>query len=110
MTEESKKSEQPTLPGMSDAISSPGSPGGITPYSSPDGAAPSGPAPAPANHFPSRESVEALRTTDICGLFGETSSPSVALQRSLESRLLARMDAYGSLEYALTWKHWDIGS
>lgn len=35
-------------------------------------------------------------------------SASADLQRSLESRLRARMDVNGSPEYKLTWKHWDI--
>jgi hypothetical protein len=36
------------------------------------------------------------------------SSPSESLQLSLESRLQARMAAYGSPEYVLTWKRWDM--
>ena len=35
---------------------------------------------------------------------------SAALQSCLESRLRARLDVNGSLEYALTWKHWDMPS
>lgn len=37
-------------------------------------------------------------------------SQSAALQRSLESKLQARMAAHGSPEYVLTWKHWDMKS
>lgn len=38
------------------------------------------------------------------------SSPSARLQSSLESRLRARMAAYGSPEFALTWKTWAMPS
>jgi hypothetical protein len=43
-------------------------------------------------------------------IYGPTfadSSHSASLQSSLESKLRARMDVTGSLEYVLTWKHWD---
>jgi len=49
-------------------------------------------------------------TKGICGLSGSGLSPSEDLQRSLESKLRARLDVNGSLEYALTWKHWDMPS
>lgn len=45
---------------------------------------------------------------DTFGHFGDRSSPSFGLQRSLESRLRRRMAAYGSPEYELTWRHWDM--
>jgi len=32
------------------------------------------------------------------------------LQKRLEKSLRVRLDATGSLEYALTWKHWDMRS
>ena len=44
------------------------------------------------------------------GQNGSGSSPSAALQRSLESRLRTRLDASGSPEYALTWRRWDMPS
>ena len=51
--------------------------------------------------------------TTTCATFGRTcddSSPSANLQQSLENRLRARLAAYGSPEYALTWKRWDMAS
>lgn len=38
------------------------------------------------------------------------SSRTAGLQSALESKLKARMAAYGSMEYELTWKHWDLVS
>lgn len=49
-------------------------------------------------------------TYGICGQSSCDSSPSVALQQSLESKLRERMDVNGSPEYDLTWKHWDMES
>ena len=56
---------------------------------------------APAS--PSQPPARARRpmTNATCGLRGFLSSPSAALQQSLESRLRARTDVNGSLEYAL---------
>ena len=45
------------------------------------------------------------------GTYGPSSailSPSESLQRRLESRLRARLAEYGSPEYVLTWKVWDM--
>jgi len=54
---------------------------------------------------------------DVDGLtnatFGRSSfdsSASASLQSCLENRLRARLDVHGSLEYVLTWKHWDMPS
>ena len=47
-----------------------------------------------------------LRTSGIYGPPGSTSSRSVALQSSLESRLRARTQSLGSTLYTLTWKPW----
>jgi len=46
--------------------------------------------------------------TDTSGPIGSPSSPSADLQSSLESKLRARLGVSGSLEYVLTWKHWDM--
>ena len=46
----------------------------------------------------------------ISGQSSTASSRSATLQRFLESRLRAALDVNGSLEYVLTWKHWDMGS
>jgi hypothetical protein len=48
--------------------------------------------------------------TATFGLKCGGSFQSALLQQSLESRLRQRMAAYGSPEYALTWKHWDMQS
>lgn len=46
----------------------------------------------------------------ISGRHGSSLSRSARLQSSLESRLRARLDVNGSLEYVLTWKHWNMPS
>lgn len=45
-----------------------------------------------------------MQTRETCGPSSDASSRSADLQKSLESRLRARMGAVGSLEYVLTWK------
>ena len=50
------------------------------------------------------------KTTGISGPSLQGSSPSVNLQRYLESRLQVRLDVHGSLEYVLTWKRWAMQS
>ena len=47
-----------------------------------------------------------LMTSGTCGPTSITSSKSVALQSSLESRLQARTQTLGSTLYAMTWKPW----
>lgn len=49
-------------------------------------------------------------TVATSGPSSDASSPSAALQSSLESRLRARMDGLGSPLFVLTWKHWDMPS
>lgn len=49
-----------------------------------------------------------MPTNDTSGPLFTASSPSARLQSSLENRLRARLDANGSPEYALIWKHWDM--
>ena len=68
----------------------------------------SGPAPVRVSRFRARGSAKAMPTNDTCGPLFTTSSPSGALQSSLENRLRARTDVNGSPLYALTWKHWDM--
>ena len=62
------------------------------------------------NLSPSRVKEGESRTNATFGLFSENSSPSANLQSSLESRLRQEMAGNGSLEYDLTWKHWDMPS
>ena len=68
--------------------------------------------PAPASHSrsPQQGMPKDSQMIDISGLSGYGSSPSTALQLSLESRLRANLDVNGSLECVLTWKHWDMQS
>jgi hypothetical protein len=70
----------------------------------------SGPDLAPANPFLAQAQAKPKRTNGISGLSSAVLSMRADLQRSLESRLKARLDVNGSPEYKLTWKEWDIGS
>lgn len=101
-----------TSPATPNAISSPGSADGRSPSDSPGSTTtlPSGPDRAPANPSAPPASARARRTKDTSGPSFDASSPSAILQAFLESRLRQRMAAYGSPEYALTWKHWDMPS
>jgi len=113
MKDPSRKSGfQESLPIPPAAISLQASQAGTTPSNSQDGpqTGPSGLGAAPASRFHRPVNAEALRTSDICGLFGSSLSPSADLQRSLESRLLQRLADSGSMEYVLTWKRWDMPS
>lgn len=75
-----------------------------------DGAAPAGPEAAPVSPSPPPANAKAKKTTGISGQRSTSSSPSAGLQRSLESRLRARMDVSGSPEYVLIWKPWAMKS
>ena len=83
---------------------------GRTPSDSPAGqtTSPSGPAPVPVSRFRAQDSEKAMPIDDISGPLFTTSLPSAGLQRSLESRLLARMDSSGSALYVLTWSEVDM--
>lgn len=69
-------------------------------------AAPCGPDHAPANLSPRQAREKGLLTSGTFGPPSTTSSPSAALQLSLESRLRARALTLGSTLYRLTWKPW----
>ena len=92
------------------AISSPASAGGALPSESPAGPTTNlrGPGPVRVSRFRAQDSGKALPTNDTSGPLFTASSPSAGLQRCLENRLLARLDANGSPEYALTWSSWDM--
>lgn len=94
------------------ATSSPALADGVSPCASQDGqtASPAGPAPVRVSRFRALDSGKAMPTNDTCGPLFTRSSPSVGLQRCLESRLRARMDVNGSPEFELTWKEWDMPS
>ena len=92
------------------AISSLESAAGLSPCDGPDLKTPeeSGPAPVPVSRFRALEKDRATPMSGTCGPLFTASSPSAVLQRSLESKLRARMDVNGSPEFALTWKTWDM--
>lgn len=88
------------------AISSPEEESGVTPCDSP-----AGPmtdlfgqevVPVPASQRQAK--AEGLQTLVISGLIGSDSSASAALQTSLESRLMQRLDTAGSTLFKLTWR------
>ncbi len=103
-------STPPTSPATTSAVSSPASAAGPTPSGSPAGRTTnrSGPDPARVSRFRARDSEKAMPTSDTSGPLFNASSPSAALQWSLENRLRARMGANGLLLYALTWKSTDM--
>lgn len=97
---------------MKCSIISPELADGNTPFASPDGPpiSPYGQAPVPVSRFRARDSGVAMPINDTSGPLFTASSPSAALQLSLENRLRAVTDVNGSPEYELTWKHWDMPS
>jgi hypothetical protein len=106
------RSSQTTFVHILESISSLGSGGGSTPSPSPDGRQIGlfGPGAVPVSPSVRPASRKGTTTSVISGLSSFDSSPSAALQRSLENRLRLALDVNGSPEYALTWKHWDMRS
>lgn len=100
--------KQATLFDSAECIFSAASAAGNTPCSSPAGptSGPSGQVPAPASRSRRLANGKAKPTTATSGQRCSGSSASAALQSSLASRLRARMDCDGSMEYSLTWKEW----
>jgi hypothetical protein len=94
-----------TLPDTPNAISSPASVDGPARCVSPDGMTRDLFGQAPAHVNPSAQPVRARRpmTNATCGLRGFLSSPSAALQSSLESRLRRQLDGVGSTLFSLIW-------
>ena len=68
----------------------------------------SGPAPVPVSRFRAQDSDKGMPIDDISGPLFTASLPSAGLQRSLESRLRARMAGSGSPLYVLTWSEVDM--
>jgi len=101
-------SPQKTCTDTLNAISSPASADGPTPWTLPDGRVidPCGLAVALASLSARQVKALGLQTSGICGPPGSTSSRSADLQSSLESRLQARLSMLGSTLYTLTWKAW----
>lgn len=104
------KSPQPTLLDSPNVTSSPGSVAGALPSGLPDGPkrARSGPGVALASPLARRAKATRKKTSGTSGLFFANLSGEGSLQSSLASRLQARLDVNGSLEYSLTWKLWAI--
>src|SRR5690606_20761939 len=92
------------------ATASPESAAGRMPSVSQDGptAGPYGPDPALASLTPRQALEKGMTTRGPYGGRGDGSSTSVDLQLSLASKLRQKLDVNGSLEYALTWKQWDM--
>ena len=104
-------SSQATLPGIPTATSSPASAVGPTHSDLPgskDGESGPGAVHASPSPLPGREREPT--TSGTCGRSSTGSSASASLQRSLASRLQARLDGRGSPLYSLTWKTWDMPS
>jgi hypothetical protein len=78
---------------------------GLSPCASPDGPMTDlfGQAPAPASPSVPPARARQPMTAATCGLRGFLSSPSAALQESLESRLKRQLDGVGSTLFSLTW-------
>ena len=104
-------SSQATLPGIPTATSSPASAVGPTHSDLPesrDGESGPGAVHASPSPLPGREREPT--TSGTCGRSSTGSSASASLQRSLASRLRARLEGLGSPLYSLTWKTWDMPS
>lgn len=112
MKEVSQTLHQPTLPGFHNTISSQELVAGVTPCNSQDGALidPCGQAHVHVSPSAVRGKEEEPMTPDTCGPSSVGSSKSASLQSSLESKLLQRLEGLGSVEYAMTLKHWDMES
>lgn len=101
----------PSLPifaATPNAISSPVSASGPTPFAEPDGlmTAPSGRDLALANLSARQAKAAGSMMSGTCGPPSTISSASAALQSSLESKLRAKTQTLGSTLYKLTWKPW----
>lgn len=101
-------SNQERLPGTPNAISSPASADGLTPWPLPGGQmiAPSGLAHALASLSARQVKALGLTISGISGPPGSISSASATLQSCLESRLRAKLPTPGSTLYKQTWKAW----
>ena len=99
-------SRQPMLWDIPSATGSPASASGATPSGLPDGTTTvqSGPAPAHVLPLAQRAKGKGLQMLVTSGLSGIASSASAALQSSLESKLLPRLDTAGSTLFVETWK------
>lgn len=85
---------------------------GPTPCDSPNGKMinQSGQVAVLASRSLKQEKGKWTKTSATFGPLFENSSPSADLQSRLESKFARRMAAFGSPEYELTWKRWDMCS
>lgn len=99
-------SEQTTLLDLLNVTSSQESADGRSPCNLPDGQKTDqcGQEVVPVNRSATQENSSGKPMSDTCGLCSSTSSASADLSRSLGSRLRARLEKVGSMEYRQTWK------
>ena len=104
--DQSPKSSPTSLAALSSATSFAEYWDGVSPFSSQGGpqTGQSGQAPVPVSRSALQEKVSAPMTSDTSGPPSSASSASVALTQSLVSKLKARFDTVGSMEYVETWK------
>lgn len=101
----SRKSSQMTLPGFINVTGSQASEDGPSLSASPAGTIPGPLTPvlAPANHSVRQANKKPKPTKDTSGPTTTASPESLALTRSLASRLTELLDTDGSMEFRLTW-------
>lgn len=106
MKEAFNKSQLQTSGDSVSVISSPELECGVMPCGSPDGPTTDlfGREVAPVPAFQQPAKAKGLMTLATSGLLGIDSSPSQILQRSLENRLMTRLDTAGSTLFRLTWR------
>jgi len=113
LTNETSETCKPTTCADSCSVtSSPALPDGRMRFDWQDGLMPepSGPEVVPANRGAWRERIKGPTIPAIFGRRGAGSSASVALSRSLESRLRQQMPSCGLIALRRTWKAWDTPS
>ena len=112
MLDQFENLDQKILGELNSFIPSPASEAGPLPLDWRDGPKieRSGPGAAPANPSLWPANGKESTTSGICGPISSALSASAARRQLWESKLRQRMAAYGSPEYVLTWKHWDMKS
>jgi len=101
-------SNQKNLPDTPSATSSQGSGAGASHCNSQESDQMNlfGPGAAHASRSAVQAKAEEPQTNDTSGPSSQGSSASASLQQSLASKLQARLDVNGSMEYRLIWKTW----
>lgn len=110
MHDPSPKFVQPTLWDTHSATSSLASEDGLSHSGFQDGQQPevSGQPPVHVNRSVRQGRGKEKKTSGTSGRSSQDLSTPVSLQSLLSNRLRQNLAAYGSLEYSLTWKEWDI--